>query len=82
MCDIYNIMLQVEPGEPGAEVSKGKKISQRKNLPVECAQGDQPVRSPNGGCWAHHPAAVPSGGGGFCGGWLCFCGVSKRRRIT
>ena len=39
--------LQVEPGKPGAEVSKTKNISQRKNLPIECAQGDQPLRCPN-----------------------------------
>ena len=40
-------ILQVEPGKPGAEVSKKKTISQRKNLPIECAQGDQPLRCPN-----------------------------------
>ena len=39
--------IQVEPGKPGAEVSKKKTISQRKNLPIECAQGDQPLRCPN-----------------------------------
>ena len=43
--NIYSI--QVEPGKPGAEVSKKKTISQRKNLPIECAQGDQPLRCPN-----------------------------------
>ena len=42
----YNC-VQVEPGKPGAEVSKKKTISQRKNLPIECAQGDQPLRCPN-----------------------------------
>ena len=36
--------IQVEPGKPGAEVSKKKTISQRKNLPIEFAQGDQPRR--------------------------------------
>ena len=41
------IYIQVEPGKPGAEVSKKKTISQRKNLPIECAQGDQPLRCPN-----------------------------------
>ena len=41
----FNQYIQVEPGKPGAEVSKGKKsISQIKNLPIECAQGDQPLR--------------------------------------
>ena len=39
--------IQVEPGKPGAEVSKKKTISQRKNLPIECAQGDQRLRCPN-----------------------------------
>ena len=39
--------VQVEPGKPGAEVSMKKTISQRKNLPIECAQGDQPLRCPN-----------------------------------
>ena len=39
----HSIDLQVEPGKPGAEVSKKKAISQRKNLPIECAQGDQPL---------------------------------------
>lgn len=33
------IDVQVEPGKPGAGVSK--------NLPRECAQGDQPARCPN-----------------------------------
>ena len=41
------VSVQVEPGKPGAEVSKKKTISQRKNLPIECAQGDQPLRCPN-----------------------------------
>ena len=43
-----NHIFQVEPGKPGAEVSKKKTISQRKNSPIECAQGDQPLRCPNG----------------------------------
>ena len=45
-------------------------ISQRKNLPIECVQGNQPVRCPNRGFCAHDPSAVPSGGG-----WLCFRGA-------
>ena len=41
------IVIQVEPGKPRAEVSKREKtISQRKNLPIECGQGDQSVRWP------------------------------------
>ena len=42
--------LQVEPGKPGAEVSKKKNNKSKKefaNLPIECAQGDQPLRCPN-----------------------------------
>ena len=31
---------------PQRNVGK-KTISQRKNLPIECAQGDQPLRCPN-----------------------------------
>ena len=38
---IYIHDIQVEPGKPGAEVSKGK------NLPIKCAQCDQPLRCPN-----------------------------------
>ena len=35
-------LIQVEPGKPWAEVSKGKKpISQTKNLPIDCPQRDQ-----------------------------------------
>ena len=44
-------------------------ISQRKNLPIDCAQGRQPVRWPNRGFCVHQALAVP-----FGGGWLCFCG--------
>ncbi len=51
--------IQVEPGKPGAEVSKKKTISQRKNLPIECAQGDQPLRCPNRVSWVKEPSAVP-----------------------
>ena len=59
-----HLPVQVEPGKPGVEVSKGKKaISQSKNLLIDCAQGDQPVRCPNRGFCAHHPSAVPSDGG-------------------
>ena len=46
-CGTTGIGIQVEPGRPGAEVSKKNTISQRKNLPIECAQGDQPLRCPN-----------------------------------
>ena len=40
-----------------------KPISQRKNLPMECAQGHQPVRCPNRVCCVHQPSAVPPGVG-------------------
>ena len=52
-------VLQVEPGKPGAEVSKKKTISQRKNLPIECAQGDRPARCPNHFFAVNEPSAVP-----------------------
>ena len=69
-------MIQVEQGKPGVEVSKGKKRSQKNNLLIECAQGDQLVRCPNRGVCVHQS----SSGGGifvvFCGAWLCFHGVS------
>ena len=46
----YMKVVQVEPGKPWAKVSQTKKsISQRKNLPIECVQGDQPVGCPNVG---------------------------------
>ena len=51
--------IQVEPGKPGAEVSKKKTISQRKNLPIECAQGDRPARCPNHFFAVNLPSAVP-----------------------
>ena len=66
----YNTYTNV--GKPGAEVSKKKTISQRKNLPIECAQGDQPLRCPNRVFWVNEPSAVPWW---WCGdlfwcGWL------------
>ena len=40
--------IQIVPGRAGGGSFRGKKtINQRKNLPIECAQGDQPVRCPN-----------------------------------
>ncbi len=49
----------------GRKFQKEKITSQRKNLPIECVQGDQPVRCPNRGFCVHHPWAVPSDGGVF-----------------
>ena len=41
-------MIQVVPGRAGDGSFGGKRATnQRKNLPIECAQGDQPVRCPN-----------------------------------
>ena len=40
-------------------VSKKKTLSQRKNLPIECAQGDQPLRCPNRVFCLNEPSAVP-----------------------
>ena len=45
--------LPVVPGQAGGGSFKEKTISQRKNLPIECAQGDRPARCPN------HFFAVP-----------------------
>ena len=49
-------LLQVEPGKPGAEVSKKTTIS-----PIECGQGDQPLRCrcPDRVFWVNEPSAVP-----------------------
>ena len=48
-----------------ARTSRGRKfqrkttISQRKNLPIECAQGDRPARCPNHFFAVNEPSAVP-----------------------
>ena len=34
-------------GQAGGGSFKEKNVSQRRNLPIECAQGDQPLRCPN-----------------------------------
>ena len=47
------------PDKPGAEVSKKKTISQRKNLPIECAEGDRPARCPNHFFVLNEASAVP-----------------------
>ena len=44
---LYNNNLPVVPGQAGGGSFKKKTISQRKNLPIECAQGDRPARCPN-----------------------------------
>ena len=52
--------IQVDPGKPGAEVSKkGKNYTPKKeNVPIECAYGDQPMRCPNRDFCVHQPSAV------------------------
>ena len=45
-------------------MAKGEKpINQRKNLPIEGAQGHRPVQCSNRVFCVHQPSAVPSGGG-------------------
>ena len=47
-------------GQAGGGSFKEKKtISQRKNLPIECAQGDRPARCPNHFFAVNLPSAVP-----------------------
>ena len=43
----------------------GKIYKQTKDLPIECAQGDQPMRCPNRCFCVHRSSAVPSRGGVF-----------------
>ena len=43
--EMYNTSRAGQAG--GVDVSMKKTISQRQKLPIECAQGDQPLRCPN-----------------------------------
>ena len=43
----------------GRKFQRKKTISQRKNLPIECAQGDRPARCPNHFFPVNEPSAVP-----------------------
>ena len=43
----------------GRKFRRKKTISQRKNLPIECAQGDRPARCPNHFFAVNEPSAVP-----------------------
>ena len=52
---------------------KGKTLNQRKNLPIECAQGDQPVLCPNRGVCVHQSSAVPNDGGVFVAAVFPWC---------
>ena len=58
------------PNTSSAQTSRGRKfqrkktISQRKNLPIECAQGDRSARCPNHFFAVNEPSAVPW--------WWCF----------
>ena len=62
-------------GQAGKVQGPKTTINQGKKLPMECAQGDQPVRCPNRCFCLHEPAAVPSAWR-FGGGRLCFRGAS------
>ena len=42
-----NECIQVVPGRAGGRSFREKKLNQRKNLPIECGQGDEAVRCPN-----------------------------------
>ena len=43
----------------GRKFQRKKSTSQRKNLPIECAQGDRPARCPNHFFAVNKPSAVP-----------------------
>ena len=47
------------------QASGGSFKRKKSNKPIECAQGDQPARCPNGGFCVQQSSAVPSGGGVF-----------------
>ena len=73
MAYIYIFIDTSRAGQAGGgSFQKKTPISQRKNLPIECAQGDQPLRCPNRVFWVNEPSAVPWW---WCGdlfwcGWL------------
>ena len=56
---ISKASIPVVPGQAGGGSFKEKTISQRKNLPIECAQGDRPARCPNHVFAVNEPSAVP-----------------------
>ena len=43
----------------GGSFRREKTVNERKNLPIECARGDQPARCPNRDFCANEPSAVP-----------------------
>ena len=56
------IFIPVVPGQAGGGSFQKKKTisqSQRKNLPIECAQGDRPARCPNHFFAVNESSAVP-----------------------
>ena len=64
--------IQVEPGKPGRKFQKEKTIRQRKNLPIECVQGDQPAMpKPKFLCAPVFPWCV---GGGDVRNHVMWCG--------
>ena len=56
---IYYIYTQVVPGRAGRKFQKKKELYSKKNLPIECAQGEQPARCPNHFFAVNEPSAVP-----------------------
>ena len=56
----FSITTSSSRASGGLEVSEEKRtIWQRKNLPIECAQGDRPARCPNHFFAVNKPSAVP-----------------------
>ena len=49
--EVWHIYIFIDTSRAGqaggGSFQKKTPISQRKNLPIECAQGDQPLRCPN-----------------------------------
>ena len=55
----YDIFTSSARTSRGRKFQRKKPISQRKNLPIECAQGDRPARCPNHFFAVNEPSAVP-----------------------
>ena len=62
--DDYIFLTSSARTSRGRKFQRKKTISQRKNLPIECAQGDRPARCPNHFFAVNEPSAVPW--------WWCF----------
>lgn len=70
-----NYTSSFQASRAGKFQAENNRLSQRKILLIEYMHGHQPMRCPSRVVCAHQPSAVPSGGGLFCGGWLCLRGV-------